>query len=729
MKDTNSISDGNFASPGGESNDLNIRPPPQAEAATAGNEHDGNGREANDDEQDAIMITAAEPQQQTNGPNESISAASSIPVQTPSERLLIKMSVQNSNVAVGQGQSVEQLSVEDRVPPPTTSGTTRGGATINSLEKAESDKQCISKNASAKEDDVYDDKVWYALGITVAQRLVHLKQLTRMSNDGEENEWNQVVSGIVDSLRISGIEAEEKQSEMLEVYQDDVRQLVETRIKRQQQASSSATVNESPHHPSDASFGVFGSAISTVSSLQSVEEEKPNHDGKNKKALANNGGDVKTEKARLTSEASASDDILRFLLYPDCSISTITADRPNSPLIRDASNTTNNTTSASTPGAFRVRSMAHGPNTVERARAGDSASREHSYSYTNQTRMTETFGKGQDICVEAVACDDGDDVEQQQVVVIAKEVTVWQQLRQPKILAVIGCLILVVVAIAVPITMKANSKAPPEDVELIIDEDEDKAAEGDMPTSIFPCNFTEQYTKLIGKGLADYDLPISTSWEDAIKWLGDRMTSLNSPIDQFAFCEKDVAGQPLMQTYALASIFFSSSPSKQTSLDPAGTKVPFCDKEEGAIGWPISLNASEDVCDWEGVDCNSNGTVHWLDLSRRGWGGTIPNELLLLGSLTRFDLSFNGYEGTIPSIIGRLENLSFLDLSANDLTGAIPSALGNLTMAYEIYLDGNNLSNADVPEDLCKLRKAGILANLMVGDDCSCCSYCPSASS
>ena len=764
MKDTNSISEGNSAADGDSNYYQNHRPTPPAETATAGNEHEGNGREANNGDEQAAAAAAAELQQQENDSNETEPAGSSISVQTPSERVLIKMSVHNSKVAVRQSQLVEQLSVEDRLPPPTTSGTGHG-KNIDSLEKAESDKLSIGKKVSVNAKDVYDEKVWYALGITVAQRLVHLKKLTRISNDDDKvgskttnEEWDHVVSGIVDTLRIISIEAEEKQSEIMEVYQDDIKQLLETRMKRKQQGFSSATaaVNETPPHPSDSSFGVFGSAISTVSSLRSVEEEKTNDNSKNDKALdgklrgeayvtgasADDGENKKAEKARFVSEKTlrlnlddagrtASDDILRLVLYPDSTDPALTADRPNSPLARDASNATNNTASSSTPGAFRVRSMAHGPSTIERATAGDSASREHSYSYTNRSGLAESFVKGQDICVEAVACDDGNDIEEQQVVVIAEEVTIWQQLRQPKILAVIGCLMLIVVAIAVPITMKADTKVPSEGVEMIMEDDDDRdedKTDSDMP--IFACNFTEQYTKLIDKGLGGYGLSISTSGEDAIKWLGDRMSLLNSPNNQFALCEKDVADQSLLQMYSLASIFFSSSPSKRNTLDQAGTKTPFCDKNEGDIGWPSSLEASEDVCQWEGVICGENTTaVVSLDLSRRGWSGTIPDEFIILKeSLSYLDLSFNAYSGPLPSTLGLLENLFYLDASANSLTGTIPTALANLTVAYEIYLDNNSWNSTTVPSEVCNLKDAGILTILAIGEGCNCCSSCPSLS-
>ena len=216
MKDTNSISEGNSAADGDSNYYQNHRPTPPAETATAGNEHEGNGREANNGDEQAAAAAAAELQQQENDSNETEPAGSSIPVQMPSERLLIKMSVHNSKVTVRKGQLVEQLSVEDRLPPPTTSGTGHG-KNIDSLEKAESDKLSIGKKVSVNAKDVYDEKVWYALGITVAQRLVHLKKLTRISNDDDKvgskttnEEWDHVVSGIVDTLRIISIEAEEK---------------------------------------------------------------------------------------------------------------------------------------------------------------------------------------------------------------------------------------------------------------------------------------------------------------------------------------------------------------------------------------------------------------------------------------------------------------------------------------------------------------------------------------
>ena len=319
------------------------------------------------------------------------------------------------------------------------------------------------------------------------------------------------------------------------------------------------------------------------------------------------------------------------------------------------------------------------------------------------------------------------------MVVIAKEVTIWQQLLQPKILAVIGCLMLVVVAIAVPITMKADSKAPAEDIEMAVDEDEDRdefQTGGAEDVPMFACNFTEHYTKVIGKGLEDYGLTISLAGDDAIRWLGERMSYLNLPSDQFAFCEKDIADQSLLQIYALASIFFSSSPSQRDTTDPTGTT--FCDKDEGDIGWPSSIDSSDNICKWEGVLCadTSNTTdVVSLDLSRRGWSGGIPNEFVILkDTLSYLDLSHNRYFGSLPSTLGSLENLFYLDVSANLLTGTIPSALANLTVAYEIYLDNNAWNSTTVPPEVCNLKDTGILTILAVGQGCNCCSSCPSLS-
>lgn len=246
---------------------------------------------------------------------------------------------------------------------------------------------------------------------------------------------------------------------------------------------------------------------------------------------------------------------------------------------------------------------------------------------------------------------------------------------------------------------------------------------------------------LVGNGLQNFGLSIkSDANKDAVRWIGDDRKH-GALWDQKAFCNLTEPDHSLLQKYALASIFFSSSLTtfddinriRSFSLEEEkkmmADKISSCRrKDEDDVGWPrYSSIFEESVCDWEGVSCTANDTVYSLDFSKRGWTGTIPDEFLVLKeSLVHLDLSFNDYFGPIPSMLGGLESMLYLDLSVNDLTGTIPTALGNLTNAYEIYLEGNELGS--VPENICNMKDSAVLINLRAGKDCSCCSYCPSFS-
>ena len=97
----------------------------------------------------------------------------------------------------------------------------------------------------------------------------------------------------------------------------------------------------------------------------------------------------------------------------------------------------------------------------------------------------------------------------------------------------------------------------------------------------------------------------------------------------------------------------------------------------------------------------------------RNLGGTIPDSLGQLSTLTHLLLLRTGVSGPIPDSLGELSNLQWLSLYDNHLTGEIPTTLGGLTKLKRLYLHYNQL-NGEIPDDLGNL---GALTNLWLNDN------------
>ncbi|KAK1435259.1 hypothetical protein QVD17_01020 [Tagetes erecta] len=121
--------------------------------------------------------------------------------------------------------------------------------------------------------------------------------------------------------------------------------------------------------------------------------------------------------------------------------------------------------------------------------------------------------------------------------------------------------------------------------------------------------------------------------------------------------------------------------------------------------------ATNDCCQWVGVECNKHARVVSIYLSEGDLVGKLSPSLLNLsyltdlglsenyfygfiptfinGSKTRLkhlDLSYNSFHGSIPKFIGSMTRLKHLDLGDNNFTGTIPPVLGNLTNLEELSL-------------------------------------------
>lgn len=99
---------------------------------------------------------------------------------------------------------------------------------------------------------------------------------------------------------------------------------------------------------------------------------------------------------------------------------------------------------------------------------------------------------------------------------------------------------------------------------------------------------------------------------------------------------------------------------------------------ERSQGWFVNGTTQqqakvENVCVWEGVECNSASQITSLVLPETDLLATLPTELALLTELTSIDLRQNLLRGTIPSELADMTSLVTLVLKDNRrVTGTLP---------------------------------------------------------
>jgi hypothetical protein len=155
----------------------------------------------------------------------------------------------------------------------------------------------------------------------------------------------------------------------------------------------------------------------------------------------------------------------------------------------------------------------------------------------------------------------------------------------------------------------------------------------------------------------------------------------------------DILDDRLMQRFALASLYYSTSGDEWTNSD--------------GDQW---LDTNQDECKWstDGIKC-SKGLVDWLALSGDNLSGPIPIEIGLLLELTSLDLHDNKLTGSIPSELGFLTKLEVLAFHENQLMGAFPSEeIGLLIELTSLDLHGNKLTGS-IPSELGLLTKLEVL--------------------
>ena len=127
--------------------------------------------------------------------------------------------------------------------------------------------------------------------------------------------------------------------------------------------------------------------------------------------------------------------------------------------------------------------------------------------------------------------------------------------------------------------------------------------------------------------------------------------------------------------------------------------------------WGGSAN---NVCNWDGITCGTDGSVTEISLEANGLGGSLPPSLGSLKSLTVLDLAYNQIGGAIPESLSNLNNLKILSLGSNRFEGVIPESFGNLTNLQTLDLSKNFKLKGTIPESF---GNFGTLTSFAVGSN------------
>ena len=158
----------------------------------------------------------------------------------------------------------------------------------------------------------------------------------------------------------------------------------------------------------------------------------------------------------------------------------------------------------------------------------------------------------------------------------------------------------------------------------------------------------------------------------------------------------------------------------------AATNVSSVDSEYACD--PIEHVPTSDFCLWDGIGCD-NGSIVALytpkatprdsRLKSMGGlrqalvlqtmiGGSLPDSLGHLTSLTVLDLSHNLLFSSVPSSFGLLSNLLGLSLQYNSLSYALPDSLGGMSQLTQLGVQYNSFSGA-IPASISQLALLTVL--------------------
>jgi len=129
------------------------------------------------------------------------------------------------------------------------------------------------------------------------------------------------------------------------------------------------------------------------------------------------------------------------------------------------------------------------------------------------------------------------------------------------------------------------------------------------------------------------------------------------------------------------------------------------------------------ICEWYGIETNSDGLVVYIHLNGMGLSGTLPEELGDLLFCQELNLASNNLSGGLPTRIGEMKSLrsfsaggnglsgvleesalsklasgmKLISLQGNDFTGRFPEWIGDMPAECNFWLQQNRLSG-EVPE-------------------------------
>ncbi|KAF8029524.1 hypothetical protein BT93_E2053 [Corymbia citriodora subsp. variegata] len=127
--------------------------------------------------------------------------------------------------------------------------------------------------------------------------------------------------------------------------------------------------------------------------------------------------------------------------------------------------------------------------------------------------------------------------------------------------------------------------------------------------------------------------------------------------------------------------------------------------------WPSSVtgNTTLSHCAWDGVSCDTSGSVYEIDLWGQQMGGNLSKmNFSLLPSLTNLQLFETGLVGEIPLLICTLSRLTHLGLFNNSLTGKLPPCLLSLT-SLQVLDIGSNRITGSIPPTVGRLHNLRVL--------------------
>ncbi|CAL9123092.1 unnamed protein product, partial [Musa textilis] len=120
------------------------------------------------------------------------------------------------------------------------------------------------------------------------------------------------------------------------------------------------------------------------------------------------------------------------------------------------------------------------------------------------------------------------------------------------------------------------------------------------------------------------------------------------------------------------------------------------------------------TCSFDGIRCDSNGSVSEIDLTSAGISGEIPfDSLCRLPALSALSLGYNGLHGVISDDLWNCTGLRRLDLAFNNIAGAVPD-LALLDKLQVLNLSDNAITGAFPWSSLTGLTDLEVLS---VGDN------------